>query len=125
MKKVLVSMIAVAMFSFTACSGGKKQEATQEAAPAAAQEVQAAPPATSGSKIDDYKKLMEEATPLLSKIANGDLAAATKYNEIVQKMTTITNEVYAELQSDPVKLKEFTDLAQKWTEEAQKAMTKK
>jgi len=119
MKNVLTTMIAVLMFSFTACSGGKKQEAT----PAATQEVKAPAP-TAAEKIDAYKKLIEEATPLLSKIADGDLVSTAKYNEIAKKMQAIATDVYNDLKNDPVKLKEFTDLAQKWAEDAQKGMTK-
>ncbi|MDR2148691.1 MAG: hypothetical protein LBE91_19795 [Tannerella sp.] len=120
MKKVLVSMIAVLMISFTACNSGKKQDATQEATPEATQEVQATP--ASGSKIDEYKKLIEQATPLLEKVAKGDVDATKEYTEIAEKMAAISTELQTELANDPQKWQEFADVMQKFSEEAAKTM---
>jgi uncharacterized phage infection (PIP) family protein YhgE len=119
MKKVFMSMIAVALISLAACTGGKKQ--AESAAPETETATEKATDVSS-SKLDEYKKLIEEATPLFSKMAQGDAEAAAQYQEIAQKIAAIATELGTELANDPEKLKELEEIGRKFAEELQKTV---
>jgi hypothetical protein len=133
MRKVLVSMIAMLMISFTACNSGKKQDANREETPEATRQEakQEETPETtrevvdtpaSGSKLDEFKKLMEQAAPLMVKANQGDTAATKEFTEIAKKLATISTELQTELANDPEKMKEFQEIGNKFAVETQKAM---
>jgi ABC-type glycerol-3-phosphate transport system substrate-binding protein len=115
MKKVFMVFAVAAALTLAACGGGNKQENKE-----ATQEQEVAQETVTSSKLDEYKKLIEEATPLLEKAAQGDVEATTAYAEIAQKIAAVAAEVSTEIANDPEKLKEFQDLTLKLAEEVQK-----
>jgi formiminotetrahydrofolate cyclodeaminase len=116
MKKVFMVFAVAAAFTLAACGGGNKQENKEATQEEAAQETVSTPT----SKLDEYKQLIEQATPLLEKVVQGDAEATAAYQEIAQKIAAIAVEVNTEVAENPEKLKEFQDVAQKFAEEAQK-----
>jgi hypothetical protein len=119
MKKVFMSMTAAAMLSLVACGGGNKSaDSTKETGEKAPKTETKA----SSGKFDEYKKLVEEATPLIEKMAKGDAEATKKYTEISAKIGEIAVEVQKELENSPEKLKQFQEITEKYAQEVQKAM---
>jgi len=116
MKKVFMFMAAVAMFSFVACGGGNK---SADSAKESAEKVETkSESAASSSNFDAYVKLIEEATPLLEKVANGDMEAIQEYAKIAEKMSEITANLQSELTSNPELMQKYTEVAQKFAEAA-------
>ena len=114
MKKLFISMAAVAVLALSACGGGSKDSAKD------ADKVETKKEASS-SNLDAYIKLIEKATPLLEKVAKGDADAVTEYTKIAEDMAKIATDLQTELANSPELMKKYTDAAQKFAEAAQKA----
>jgi hypothetical protein len=123
MKKVFMSIVAVAMLSLVACGGGNKSAGSaKETGEDNAPKTEIESESSSDNLFDEYVKLIGEATPLIEKMAQGDAEASGEFMKISEKLGEIAVGVQKELENDPEKLKQFQDIAQKYAEEVQKAM---
>ena len=105
-----------AMLTFTACGGSKPADSSDKDAKVETKEEASA----SSSNLDEYIKLIEQATPLLEKVSKGDATAMQEYTKIAEKMSEIAMGLQTELAGNPEWLTKYNEAAQKFAEEAAK-----
>ncbi|MDH6306359.1 hypothetical protein M2459_000346 [Parabacteroides sp. PF5-5] len=121
-KSYLVLAVLTFTLSFIACGGKTSEKATSEDA---APKTEAAAPAKGNDVLDKYETLVNKTIELYEsgKFKSGDAAAMQEYTKIAQEMSEMAEELQEAMQNlTPAQVQKYTELGQKLTDAATKAM---
>ncbi|MDR1203765.1 MAG: hypothetical protein LBL58_19320 [Tannerellaceae bacterium] len=125
MKKVYLMFVVMAFtLSFIACGGKGAKEAVSEDTSAPETETVAPAPAD-GDVLAKYESIVDRMIKLYEggKFQSGDAEAMAEYTKIAQELADISEELQTEVQNlTPEQIQKFTELGQKLTDAATKAM---
>ncbi|GEM_PF-3590066 len=125
MKKLLfIFTVATFTLSMTAC-GGKGSANSNSTEETTAPKTETTTSSKGNDVLDKYEALINKMIELYEngKFQSGDAAAIQEYTKMAQEMTDMSEELQKEMQNlTPAQIQKFSDLGQKLTDAATKAM---
>lgn len=120
MKKLLMTLAAVAAISFVSCGGGKKADTTETAPVTEVEVVEVTETPVSSDVLAKYEEFVEKAIPLAQKMKAGDAAATQEYTKLAEELGKYVQENQAAFASlTEADAKKYQEIAEKFAKALQ------
>lgn len=125
MKRIYLvfAVLTTLTLSFVACGGKGSDKSSSDSAP----KTETAAPAKGNDVLAKYETLINKMIKMYEdgKFTSGDAAAMQEYTKLAQEMSDMSEELQKEMQNlTPAQAQKFTELGEKLTNAATKAMSK-